>query len=283
MTLHTDIPTRGQVSRLFASVHPASISIYLPTEPTSNGQAERIALKNLVSEATDQLEDAGTPKRDIAALEAHFDDLAQDPDFWRFQARTLAIFATPESLVSHRLPNRLVEMVAVADRFHLKPLLRSITFPQVALVLTLSQKSARLLEVLPEGSPNDVDLDLPQGVEDAARIVHVEDRAPRGKTQSSMVETSHLRIYARSMHGWSRFGFGDGDGVISLHLDLGTEAHEGLGEVVGEGVVVVDEEDPAAHRPASANSRAWRRMALLARTSRYSFSATLSATIPAPA
>ena len=199
MTLHTDIPTRGQVSRLFASVHPASISIYLPTEPTSNGQAERIALKNLVSEATDQLEDAGTPKRDIAALEAHFDDLAQDPDFWRFQARTLAIFATPESLVSHRLPNRLVEMVAVADRFHLKPLLRSITFPQVALVLTLSQKSARLLEVLPEGSPNDVDLDLPQGVEDAARIVHVEDRAPRGKTQSPMVETSHLRIYARSV------------------------------------------------------------------------------------
>lgn len=200
MTLHTNIPTRGQVSQLFASFHPASVSIYLPTEPTSIDQGERIALKNLVSEAVDQLRTAGTPKRDIAALEEHFADLAADDEFWRFQARTLAVFATPESLVSYRLPNRLVKMVGVADRFHLKPLLRSITFPQVGLVLALSQNSVRLLEVLPEGPPTEVKLsDLPDGVRDAARIVHVEDRAPRGKTQSSMAEKSHLRIYCRSV------------------------------------------------------------------------------------
>ncbi|HEX6947756.1 MAG TPA: hypothetical protein VF246_10445 [Acidimicrobiia bacterium] len=200
MRLHTNIPTRGEVSRLFANTHPASVSIYLPTDPASAGQAERIALKNLVSEAVTQLTEAGTPKRDIAALESHFEDLATDDVFWRYQARTLAIFATPESLVSFRLPNRLVEMVAVADRFHLKPLLRSITFPQVALVLALSQKSARLLEVLPEGGVGEVEVpDMPDGVEDAAPIAHVEDRAPKGKTQSSMAEKSHLRIYCRAV------------------------------------------------------------------------------------
>lgn len=200
MRLHTNIPTRGEVSRLFANNDPASVSIYLPTDPTSNGQAERIALKNLVSEATRQLEEAGIPKRDIADIEAHFEDLAGDGQFWKFQARTLAVFATPDSLVGYRLPNRLSEMVAVADRFHLKPLLRAITFPQTALVLALSQKSSRLFEVLPEGSATEVDLpDLPQGVEDAARIVHVDDRAPKGKTQSSAAEKSHLRIYSRTI------------------------------------------------------------------------------------
>lgn len=200
MTLHTDIPTRGQVSRLFATLDPASVSIYLPTEPASPSQAERIALKNLVSEALHQLRAIDTPKREVAAVEEQLSHLGADDEFWRFQARTLAVFATPGSLVTFRLPNRLVEMVAVADRFHLKPLLRSITFPQVAMVLGLSQNSVRVLEVLPEGAPAEIHLaDLPEGVRDAVRIVHVDDRSPRGKTQSSMAEKAHLRGYCRSI------------------------------------------------------------------------------------
>ena len=46
MRLHTDIPTRGQVSLLFTTLNPACVSIYLPTDPASLGQAERIALKD---------------------------------------------------------------------------------------------------------------------------------------------------------------------------------------------------------------------------------------------
>lgn len=200
MTLHTDIPTRGQVSRLFATSGPACVSIYLPTEPTSAGKAERIALKNLVTEAVSQLRAVDADKRQVAGLEEQFTDLAADEEFWRFQARTLAVFATPDGLVSYRLPNRLVEMVAVADRFHLKPLLRSITFPQVALVLALAQNSVRLLEVLPEGVLTQTEsVDLPEGVRDAVRITHVDDRLPRGKTQSSMAEKGHLRAYCRSV------------------------------------------------------------------------------------
>jgi hypothetical protein len=34
---HTDIPTRAQIDRLLTSRHPASVSIYLPTDPASNG------------------------------------------------------------------------------------------------------------------------------------------------------------------------------------------------------------------------------------------------------
>jgi len=201
LSLHTDIPTRGQVSRLFGTLDPACVSIYLSTDPASTGAAEQIALKNLVSEAINQLREAGsTPKQDIADLEEAFSHLGEDREFWRFQARTLAIFATPGSMVTFRLPNRLVEMVAVADRFHLKPLLRSITFPQVALVLALAQNSVRLLEVLPEGPATEVTLaDLPSDIRDAVRISHVDDQSPRGKSQSSAAEKGHLRAYCRSI------------------------------------------------------------------------------------
>ena len=47
MMLHTDVPTHAQLDRLLAVREPWSVSIYLPTEPTSNGEAERIELKNL--------------------------------------------------------------------------------------------------------------------------------------------------------------------------------------------------------------------------------------------
>jgi hypothetical protein len=200
MTLHTDIPTRDQVDRLFTNLDPSSVSIYLPTDPASPGTAEQIALKNLVTEAVNQLKDGDTSKSDIARLEEELADLIDDADFWRFQARSLAVFATPTSLVTYRLPNRLHEMVAVADRFHLKPLLRALTFPQLALVLAISQNSVRLLEVLPEGEPTRVKLDsLPDDFRDAVRIVHVDDRSPRGKTQSSIAEKTHLRSYCRSV------------------------------------------------------------------------------------
>lgn len=198
MPLHVDIPTHDQVSRLFDTVGETCVSVYLPTDPVSPGQAERIALKNLVGEAVSQLEEAGTEKRVVAAVEEQFSDLLEDDFFWRYQARSLAVFATPGWLVTYRLPNRLTEIVDVADRFHLGPLLRSITFPQVALVLAISQNSVKLLEVLPEGGPSEVELgELPEGVADSVPIAHVDDRAPRGKTQSSMAERSHLRVYCR--------------------------------------------------------------------------------------
>jgi hypothetical protein len=65
--LHTDIPTRVQVDQLLDHRRPASVSIYLPTDSVSNGQAERIELGNLASEGERQLVEAGTAKAEVAA------------------------------------------------------------------------------------------------------------------------------------------------------------------------------------------------------------------------
>src|SRR5438270_291192 len=132
MLLHTDIPTEAQLRRLLASRTPASVSIYVPTDPVSANVGERIELGNLAAEALGQLGDAGVAKPELVTIEQEIGDLIEDEAFWCYQARSLAIFATPADLTTFRLPNRLLSAVVVSDRFHLKPLLRAVTFPQVA-------------------------------------------------------------------------------------------------------------------------------------------------------
>ncbi len=98
----------------------------------------------------------------MADLQEEMADLVDDDTFWRYQARSLATFATPVSLVTFRLPNRLISNVQVSDRFFVKPLLRSVTFPQAALVLALAQGSVRLVEVTADAGPWEVPIsDLP--------------------------------------------------------------------------------------------------------------------------
>ena len=75
MNLHTDIPTRGQIDRLLTNRDPASVSIYVPTDPASSGDAERIELKNLAAGAVRQLEEAGTPKADVSGIDEQLGEL----------------------------------------------------------------------------------------------------------------------------------------------------------------------------------------------------------------
>jgi Bacterial archaeo-eukaryotic release factor family 11 len=167
--LHTDTPTRSQLQRLLASRNPASVSIYLPVDPASSGAAERIELKNQIAEAVRQLEALELPRGDLAEIVEKLADVLEDDDFWRYQARSLALFATPDTLVTFRLPNNLAGLVEVSDRFHVKPLLRSVTFPQLAYVLALAQGSVRLLEVVGDLPPWRVDVEvMPPAVADSA-------------------------------------------------------------------------------------------------------------------
>jgi hypothetical protein len=198
VNLHVDVPTRAQLDRLLASRHSSSVSLYIPTDPASRDGAERIELKNLAAEAVRQLESSGTAKSDVADIDAAVGDLVDDEEFWRYRARSLAVFVTPESLTTFRLANRLVALAEVSDRFHLKPLLRSVTFPQTAFVLALAQGSARLLEVVADLPPSAVDLpDLPADAASAVGKSSIKDRSPVGRIQGSEGQKVRLRQYAR--------------------------------------------------------------------------------------
>jgi Bacterial archaeo-eukaryotic release factor family 11 len=201
MTLHTDIPTRSDIERLLAARAKPCVSIYLPTTPlTQDSQAERIELKNLTSAAAEQSEAAGTDRRTLAAVREPLDELVEDDEFWTEQARSLALFASPRGVRTYRLPNRLTSEVEVADRFYVKPLLRTVTFPQTGFVLALAAGSVRLVEVTSEGPPFTVDVPaLPTDAASAAGKASIAERSPIRRIQGSEGQKVRLRQFARKV------------------------------------------------------------------------------------
>ncbi|MBV9686394.1 MAG: hypothetical protein JO096_04185, partial [Alphaproteobacteria bacterium] len=168
--LYVDIPAPSDIAALATFRGAGCVSIYLRTTPvTPQAQGDPIELKNLARRAAEQLQAAGTDKRSCAAIAEQLDDLVDDHEFWRFQAHSLSIFVTPQNLRTFRLPNALQPLVIVSDRFHVKPLLRSVSFPQSCYVLALAQKSVRVIEVSPDLPSTAIRVDgIP---EDAGRAV----------------------------------------------------------------------------------------------------------------
>jgi hypothetical protein len=158
MALHTDIPTRTEIERLLAPTSEHCVSIYLPTHRVTQETAQdRLVLRDLTRQAVEQLHAAGASGDDVADIEEHLMHLVEDDEeFWVDQAESLAIFASPGRFETHRLPNHLTAMVEVSDRFHIKPLLRAVTFPHAAWILAVSQGAVRLLELGPSGAPEEV-------------------------------------------------------------------------------------------------------------------------------
>lgn len=199
LALNTDIPTRADLERLLTARDQSCVSIYLPTTPiTQEVEGARIEFKNLTSEALTQLEEAGTAKHTVAEVGDVLEGLHDDATFWARQANSLAVFATGAGSQTFRVPNRLASMVEVSDRFHVKPLLRAVTFPQSAFVLALSQNSVRLLEVTPDLPAAEVTVpDLPDDLASSVREAPEGDRFPRGRLLGDEGHKIRLRQYAR--------------------------------------------------------------------------------------
>jgi hypothetical protein len=183
--LHVDIPTRAEIEWLLLTCQPGCVSIYLPTSPlTDQAQADRIALKNLTTEAIGQLADHD--KREVRAIEEALFDVIDDDAFWEVQANSLALFLTANGLRTFRLPSRLKPVVEVSDRFHVKPLLRVMSVPQSAYVLALSQNAARVVEVSADLPAHTLKVDgLPSDAASAAGKASIKDRSPSGRIQGS--------------------------------------------------------------------------------------------------
>ena len=155
--LYINLPTREELLDLADVRSDACVSIYLNVSPLpQEAHASRIELGNLIKQALASLHDAGLDKRRLWSLEEALSDVVQTEDFWRFHANSLAVLVTPDSIRTYRLANVLTNQVSVADRFHLKPLLRAVTYPQNAYILALSENEARVVEIFAEGAPEEI-------------------------------------------------------------------------------------------------------------------------------
>jgi hypothetical protein len=193
--LYVDIPTLPEFRALATMRADACVSIYLPTTPvTRETAASRIQFKNLAKQARTQLEAAGIDKRRLASIADQLDALGADDGFWDYQAHSLAVLATPDLMRTFRLPNRLTALAEVSDRFHLKPLLRAITFPHTGFVLALSENAVRLVEVFADLPAQRVKVSgLPKSAAEDLGEVPVDERSSRRRMPGA--ENKKLLLY----------------------------------------------------------------------------------------
>jgi hypothetical protein len=146
--LHLDSFTVVDFRRLDGIRADHCVSIYLPTHAVSREtEQDKILFKNLCNSAIVQLESAGADKRRVLAIQGQIKPIFDDLQFWNHLSGGLAIFITPESIESFRLPRVVTQEVEVSDRFHIKPLIPLLAFPQTAYVLELSENRVKLWEV----------------------------------------------------------------------------------------------------------------------------------------
>lgn len=199
--LYVDIPTQSELTSLIRARSEAAITIYLQTTPqTQNIDAARTGLKQLTAQAVAQLQDIDVPKRTIWPIEEQLHDLMDDDAFWRVQSNSLAIFVTPDSLRTYRLPNHVTQMVQVADRFHLKPLLRAVSVPQHAFILALAENEVRIIELLGEQPAQEIKVaELPKDAASVAGTANVNSRSYSGRLGGGEGQKHHLRQYCRAV------------------------------------------------------------------------------------
>ena len=220
--LHIDIPGLEEFKALAQVKGETCISLYLPTSPLgSSAKVHRTAFKELARDALSQLKEAGIDKAEITAFAEQFDRLAgaehdvQDQDkvrkqqhakpdpvdsFWHYQANGLAVLATSGATRTLRLPNSPKPLAAVADRFHLTPLIRAMTSLHDVYVLVLAKESVRLVHAFANFSPERLQVrSLPANAEEATRRPSVHVRAPRGKLQNLEGEKVLLQQYVRKV------------------------------------------------------------------------------------
>ncbi|MFG1391308.1 baeRF11 domain-containing protein [Xanthobacter agilis] len=203
--LHIDLPTRTQIEKLAAYRGAPAVSIYLRTTPnTQETKADRIELKNLLKTAVAELEAADAAKRSVWPIQEGIEALVEDDAFWVTQANSLAIFATANGIRTFRLPNKLQNGVEVSDRFHIAPLIRSVTFAHEAYVLAIGVGRTRLVEVSADLPPHHVTVPgLPHNFSDAlGRPSHLERdtgmRSGEGTSESALL-TRYARIVDQAL------------------------------------------------------------------------------------
>lgn len=101
---------------------------------------------------------------------------------------------------TYRLANDLVSMVQVADRFHLKPLFRAVTFPHSAFILALSENAVRLIEMHADLPPATVKVPgLPKDAASSVGKSTLNDRTYGGRIHASEGQNVRFQQYVRQI------------------------------------------------------------------------------------
>jgi release factor family 7 len=138
---------KKDLKRLMDKYEGPCVSIFMPTHRgRAESQQDQIRFKNLFREAEEGLLQSGLRSPHVNDLLKPAQKLLTDASFWQQQIDGLAVFLCQNVFRYFRFPHRFEELVVVADRFHLKPLLPLLSGDERFYILALSQNQVRLLQ-----------------------------------------------------------------------------------------------------------------------------------------
>ncbi|MDZ7659090.1 hypothetical protein [Fodinibius sp.] len=139
--------TRQNILDLANKESTYCVSIYLPTHKAGEEvQQDPIRLKNLLTQAVEQLKNRELRQKEIDELLDDAIKLLDQPNFWRHNDKGLALFISDDDFEYYRIPHAFKERVMVDDHFLITPLVPMITLEGTFCILALSQKKMRLLK-----------------------------------------------------------------------------------------------------------------------------------------
>jgi hypothetical protein len=137
---------RDYAAGIFNNPEPPCLSLYQPTHRVHpDNEQDPIRFRNLVKELEHSLR-RDYSSRDIRHLIEPFHKLADDRAFWNSTLTGLAALGAPGFFRAYRLRRAVPELAIVADRFHLKPLLRILQSADDYQLLGVSQEKISFFE-----------------------------------------------------------------------------------------------------------------------------------------
>ena len=219
--------SKEDLKELLAPCGEHCISLYMPTNRAPvEGRQDLIRFKNMVRETEEWLIRGGLRPPEAKEYLAPLMRLPDDLGFWQYRGDGLALFYSRDMIRHFRLPMRFDELVVVANRFHLKPLIPLFTEDSGFYVLALSQNEIRLIEGNRYGAW-EVELeDIPASLTEALRYDDPERQFQfRGKTPAGAGGRRHAVFFA---HG---VGLDDSKDDICRYFQ---QIDKGLKEVLGQ-------------------------------------------------
>lgn len=142
-----NILSQEELKPLLGKQRGLCVSILMPTFRTGvEGQQNQIRFRNLLRRAEEKLLAGGLRSQEVKDFLEPAQALIGNVLFWRRQSDGLALFRSAEMFRWFCLPEAFDELIAVADHFHIKPLLPLLSGDSRFYILALSQKEVRLLE-----------------------------------------------------------------------------------------------------------------------------------------
>lgn len=184
-----DTISLNDLRTLFEAERGPCISLYMPAlRGEQEGLQNRVRLKNLLTEAEQQLLDRGVSAVEARRYLAPGRALVDDGEFWKDQSEGLVLFLGADLMRHWRLPTRFEPFVEVADRFYVKPLWPFTRRDTNYYILAFSQNVVRLFETTrwtieehPAELPAGIDQVLGYDEPEALVQTHSAQPALRGK------------------------------------------------------------------------------------------------------